>query len=110
MRDTRAVHGVPRSEVVGAIQDDVALRGEMIELVGLDARGDGYDVDIGIDRAQRARRGIHFLRTDGLGAIEDLALQVGEIDFVRIGDGETADAGGSEIKRGRAAEAARADD
>jgi hypothetical protein len=58
---------------------------------------------------QRAFRGEHFLRADRVGAIEDLALQVGEVDLVGIDEGEAADAGGGEVERGRATEAARAD-
>ena len=46
---------------------------------------------------------------DVIAAIEDLALQVGEVDLVGVGDGELADAGGGEIKGGGAAEAARTD-
>jgi hypothetical protein len=37
-------------------------------------------------------------------------LQVGEVDFVAVGDHQPADAGRGEVERGRAAEAARADD
>jgi hypothetical protein len=49
------------------------------------------------------------LRADRLGAVEDLALQVRQVDLVRVGERQLADAGGGEVERGRATEAARAD-
>lgn len=42
--------------------------------------------------------------------MDDLALQVGLVDLVELGDAEGADAGRGEIEKGRAAQAARADD
>jgi hypothetical protein len=38
-----------------------------------------------------------------------LTLQIGEIDLVGVDDGQAADAGGSEVERRRAAEAAGTD-
>ena len=110
MLHARAVHYVARGEVVGAVEDDIALRGERVELVRFDARRDWHYLDIGIRGAQRASGGEGFLRPDGVGAVEDLALQVGEVDFVGVRDGQARDAGGSEIERRRAAEAAGTDD
>jgi hypothetical protein len=50
------------------------------------------------------------LRADGIGPVENLALQVGEVDLVGIGQGKFADAAGGEIERRRATQAAGADD
>jgi hypothetical protein len=105
-----AVDGVPRREVVGAVEDDVGLRGQLVEPVRVHALGDGRDLHVRIDGAQGAARGEHLLRADRLGAIEDLALQVGQVDLVGVGQDQPADAGGGEVKRSRAAQAARADD
>lgn len=52
----------------------------------------------------------NFRRPDRIRAVEDLALQVGEVDLVRIGDRQLADAAGGEVERRRASQAARADD
>ena len=52
----------------------------------------------------------HFLRADGIRAVENLPLQVGEVDLVGVGEGQAADAGGGEVERRGAAEAAGADD
>jgi hypothetical protein len=59
---------------------------------------------------QRRASRVDFDRADGLGAIQDLALQVGEVDLVAVGQRELADAGGGEVEGGGAAEAAGADD
>jgi hypothetical protein len=101
---------VARGEVVRAVEHDIALGRELVQFLRLDACRDRHHFDIGIRRTQRARGGKGFLRADGIGAVEDLALQVGEVDLVGVGDADARDAGGGEVKRGRAAEAARADD
>src|SRR4029077_13788260 len=66
-------------------------------------------VDIRVHGAQRAARGKGFLRADRLGAIEDLALQGGEVDLVGISERQAPDAGGGQVERGGTAEAARTD-
>jgi hypothetical protein len=86
------------------------LRRERAELLGLDARRNRHHLDIGIRRAQRARGGKGLLRADRIGAVEDLALQVGEVDLVAIGEGQAPYAGGREIERGGTTESAGADD
>jgi hypothetical protein len=71
---------------------------------------DRDDGDVGIDGIQRRARRVDLYGADRLGAIEDLALQVGEVDLVGVGEREAPDAGRREIERRRAAEAAGADD
>jgi hypothetical protein len=68
------------------------------------------NVNFGIERRERFLRRVDFTLADGIRAVEDLALQVGQINFVRIGEGEAADAARREIQRRRATEAAGADD
>jgi hypothetical protein len=65
---------------------------------------------IGIQGGQRCDRRVDFRNADGVGAVKDLTLQVGEVDPVRVGDGQPADAARGEVERRRATEAARADD
>ena len=48
-------------------------------------------------------------RPTSLGAVDDLALEIGEIDRVEIDDADFADAGGGEVHGDGGAEAARAD-
>jgi hypothetical protein len=69
-----------------------------------------HDFDLGVDCLQRDLRRFDLYRADGIGAVKDLALQVGEFDLVGVGDRQPADASGGEIERGGAAEAARTND
>ena len=102
-----AVDGVAGGEVVGALQDHVSAldHGEIFQ--PLVNRNDG---DVGVERSERRAGGVHLDGADRIGAVEDLALQVGEVDLVGIDEGEAPDAGGGEVKRRRAAQAARTDD
>ena len=70
----------------------------------------GNDAHIGIQCRQRGARGFNFRRADRIGAVENLALQVGEVDLVRVGEGEFSDAAGGEVERRGATQAAGADD
>jgi len=101
---------VPGREVVAAVEHDAAIGGRAIEvfLEKLPLQGD--NLNFGIEGVQRFARFLYFRRADRARAVEDLALQVGEVDLVRVGEGQLADAARREIQRGRAAEAAGADD
>jgi hypothetical protein len=69
-----------------------------------------YHLDVGVDCPQCGAGGFDLHGANRVGAVQDLALQVGEVDLVGVGEGEASDSGGGEIERRRAAEAARADD
>ena len=43
---------------------------------------------------------LHFGGANAIGVVEDLAVQVRQVDRVRINDANSPDAGGSEIKQG----------
>jgi hypothetical protein len=70
-------------------------------------RQDGH---VGIHFLERPARRLDLRRADRPGAVQDLALQVGQVDLVAVGERQPADAGSGEVERRRAAEAARADD
>jgi hypothetical protein len=63
-----------------------------------------------IQGGKRGARGFDFWRADGIRAVENLPLEVGEVDLVRIGDGQLADAARGEVERRGTTEAAGADD
>jgi hypothetical protein len=97
-------------EVVGAVEDYVDAGGELVELPGIELllqRGDG---DFGIERAERGAGLVDLWQADALRVVEDLPLQVGEVDLIRVGEGELADAAGREVERGGATQPAGADD
>ena len=103
--DAGAVERMARGEVIRAVEDHVSVLHQFGEI--LYPLVERHDFDVGVDRLQRGLRGFDLDRADRIGAIEDLALQVGEIDLVGVGDGQAADAGGGEVEGGGAAEAAR---
>ena len=63
----------------------------------------------GLTSRDAIARGVDLLAADVLGAVQDLALQVGDVDDVEIHEADVADAGGGEVERERRAEPAGAD-
>ena len=53
----------------------------------------------GLMRAERRARGLDFGLPDGVGAVHDLALQVGEVHLVVVAQRDAADAAGGQIER-----------
>jgi hypothetical protein len=66
--------------------------------------------NFGIQGGQGSACRLDFRHADRIRAIEDLPLKIGEVDLVRVGQGEFADAARGEVERCRAAQAAGADD
>jgi hypothetical protein len=71
-------------------------------LIGAHAHVEIDHFNFGIECFERLARGFGLARADGVGAVEDLALQVGEVDLVGVGDGEALKARRGEIERRRA--------
>ncbi len=99
-----------RGEVVRAVENDIVFRDQLLDLIAFDARRDLDDFNLRVDGVQSRACRFDFPRADRVGAIQDLALQVGEIDLVGVGQRQPADSGCREIEGRRAAEAAGADD
>ena len=62
-----------------------------------------------IDAPERVAGAVELRQADGLGVVDDLALQVGQRDGVVVDDAERADAGRREILQHRRAKATGAD-
>jgi hypothetical protein len=97
-------------EVVRAVEHHVGFAHNLRKVFGSEALLHGDYRDFRIHVRERKTRGVDLRFADGIGAVKDLALQVGEVDRVAVDEGQPADAGGGEVERGGAAEAARADD
>ena len=67
------------------------------------------DLDARVEAVDGFRGGLGLGPADIRGAVEDLALEVGEVHGVEVHDAELADAGGGEIHRDGRAEPARSD-
>jgi len=105
-----AVERMARGEVVGAIEDDIHVREQGLKFIRLDSLLQRDDLHVGIQCAERGLRSRHFLRADGIGAVENLPLQVGQVDLVGISQGKFADAAGGKVERRGTTQAACADD
>jgi hypothetical protein len=98
-----------RGEVVAAVEHDVGQRDFLFQARPGKAFAECDDMAFGIDLAQRAfaRRGL--FHADRIGAVQDLALQVGQVDRVAIGQHQGADAGRGQVEGRRRTQAAGAD-
>jgi hypothetical protein len=56
------------------------------------------DFDVRIDLADAIPSGVKFFATDVFGAVEDLALEVGEINGISVDETEAADPSGGEVE------------
>ena len=101
---------MPRGEVVRAIKDDVSAFYEWLYRFPVQTLRERDKFNFRIQSKQRCARGLDFRRADRISAVEDLALQVGKVDLVGIGEGQLADAACCEVEGGRTTQAARADD
>ncbi len=104
------VDGLPRGEVVAAVQHDVGASHQPGQQAGIDAQRHGVDHDVGVDRrnGRLCRRGLGL--ADAVGGVGDLALQVGQVHVVVIDQRDAAHAGTGQIQRHGRAQAAGADD
>ena len=65
--------------------------------------------DAGIDALEGVTSGLALVAADVLGAVDDLALEIGEIDGIEIDETEASNARGGEIHGDGGAESAGAD-
>jgi len=110
MPHARAVHRMPGGEVVAAVEDHAAIRDCAIQVFLEELFLQRNYLNFGIESVQRLARLVYFRRADRACAVQDLALQVCEVDLVRIGDDQPAQTARREVQGRRAAEAAGADD
>ena len=71
---------------------------------------DRVDLHLRVDARQRGLSGQRLELADAFLRVQDLALQVGQVDRVAIGQRDMADSRGSQVQGGRRAESAGADD
>jgi hypothetical protein len=69
----------------------------------------GFDPYAGIDRGDGGARALYLERADAVGCMDDLALQIGQVDPVGVGDADRANPGSRKVEQQRRAEATRAD-
>ncbi len=106
----RVVEQVARGEVIGAVNDDVVVGEDAIDVVAREALLITDDLHIGVERFQRLARGLGLWLADALRRMQDLSLEVRRVDDVGVDDAERPDAGRREVERCRRPEATRTDE
>ncbi|ESX42504.1 hypothetical protein X764_11125 [Mesorhizobium sp. LSHC440A00] len=102
-------HHIARLEIVGAVDDHVVARHENGSIVGRQPEIVQFHRDMGIDPGDRCFGALGLRRSDRIGGVDHLPLQIGQRDNIVVDDAKRADACGSEIFQHRRAEAAGAD-
>ena len=101
---------VTRLEVVAAVEHDRALGDAGIQRVAGQAFDDGHHLDAGVQRQQGFASGRRFVLPDRCLPMQDLALQVGEVDRIAIGQQDASDTGAGQVERRRRTQSASAHD
>ena len=107
--EARLVDGEAGGEVVAGVDDHVGLVDQFAQQPTLEARLDGGDGQLGIERQQGVARRVDLGAADVGGGVDDLSLQVAEVDLVVVDQDQVADAGRGEVHRHRRAQSAEAD-
>jgi hypothetical protein len=106
----RVVEEIAGGEVVGAVDDDVVLGEDAIDVLARESLLVADDLHVGVERFQGLSRGLGLRLADAVRRVQDLSLQVRRIDDVRVDDAERPHARGGEVQRRGRPEAAGADE
>ena len=98
--NTNVVGKVARRKIVGAVHNDVVARDQIFRVRAGEADVMQFDVDVWIGVVQSMFRRFQLASANVFRAVQDLPMQVGKIDIVRIDNSQCADAGRCEVKRG----------
>jgi hypothetical protein len=93
-----AVDGVTGGKVVGAVQDDIGLRNQVVEQAIIGAVKHRRDAHIGVDLGDGVTRRVGLGFSHARHRVRDLALQVGGIDMVVVDDRQVAHASAAQVQ------------
>jgi hypothetical protein len=108
-------HGRVREEElglhpVGGVDDEVVFVVQRVDVPGDDGGAECFHPQAGECLGEAAGGGVDLGAADVRGAVPELAVEVGGVDDVGIGEGDVADAVPGERERRRAPEATRPHD
>src|SRR5258708_25428112 len=86
-----AIHSVTGREIVRAVEDDAARGDQRAEPLVQEALLDGNDLNFRVYFAERLAPGRNLGSSYRFGGAKDLALQVGEVPRVAVGEGDRSD-------------------
>src|SRR5258707_11520027 len=105
-----AIHSVTGREIVRAVEDDAARGDQRAEPLVQEALLDGNDLDFRVYLAERLAPGRNLGSSYRFGGVKDLALQVGEVHRVAVGESDRSDPCRGEVQRRGGTEPSRAYD
>jgi hypothetical protein len=109
-QDARIRGQETRREVIGAVDDQVVTRHQFGRVLDGESFRMERDLEPRIYFRQSFGGGNGLRQPQGIKAVQDLAVEIAEVDFIRIGDAHEADPGRRQIQRRRRPEATRAQD
>ena len=83
---TSVIDQIARGKVVGAVDDEVEVAEDVSALSLVRRVSNLRTSTLGLIAAMRSRGGVELLAADIVGAVDNLALQIGEIDNIEIDD------------------------
>lgn len=98
------VHQIAGDEVIRAVDHPVIATDEFEGVPAVEAGGVNLHVDVGIQRFQRGFGGPGLGFSHAVGAVEDLAMQVGDVECVKFHEAQASHAGGGEVEEGGGAQ------
>jgi hypothetical protein len=99
----------PGGEIVCAVDDQVIATHQVRGVVHRQTLRIQGETQAGIDFGKGLRRRNRFRQAQGVETMQNLAMHVAQLHFVRIGDADGAHAGGSQISGGGRTQSACAD-
>src|SRR4051812_35309706 len=99
-----------RGKIVAAVEHEIRRGDELAQTLAFDTLLERNDPHLRIDCMEPIAGRLHLGTAHVRACVQDLALQVGEIDAIVIGERERSNAGGDEELRNRGTESSRADD
>src|SRR6266478_885213 len=83
-QDARVVHQITRGKIVRAIHDDIEILEQLKRVIAGQLGFECVDLNIGIEAGEALARGFRLGLADVAGTEGNLALQIGEINDVKI--------------------------
>src|SRR5699024_11810158 len=107
--DAGVIDQIAGGEVVGSVENQVAVAKDVQRVVRLQAFLVKDHLDVGVDLLDTVSGGLGLGAIDVTLAVNDLALEVGLVDHVEVDDAQRSHARGGKVQQRGGAEAARAD-
>src|SRR6266498_3110865 len=103
------VHQISNGEVVRTVHHDVVLPQDLERVVRIQHQVVPDHVDIGVDGVDPVRRRVHLGPAHVVGVVQELALEIGQVHAIEVGDPQGPHARCGQIHRRGRPEAARSD-